>query len=364
MCSMRATVMSDGGLHVREIPIPVPQRGEVLVKTLATGICGSDLHTVSHAPELVAGLKAVTGSESIDISQPVVLGHEFCAEVVEHGPDTRKNLPIGTRVVSFPLLPRETPTLIGFGNVDVPGGYAQHMLLSEPLLLPVPGNLSDDTAALTEPMAVGLHTVNRAAMGPEDVPVVIGCGPIGLAVIAVLKMRGIGPIVAADFSPARRALAARFGADVVVDPTETSPYESWQQLAAAQDPTQHGRQTLLFPNYAFRPSVVFECVGVPGVIQQILAGAPACSKIVVAGLCMEADTFYPSFGVLKEVDVIFAVYYTVEEYAQTLHHLASGELKVDGMVTGHVGLDGVEQAYADLANPETHVKIIINPGSS
>ena len=99
-------------------------------------------------------------------------------------------------------------------------------------------------------------------------------------------------------------------------------------------------------------------------IQQILAGAPACSKIVVAGLCMEADSFYPSFGVLKEVDVIFAVYYTVEEYAQTLHHLANGELQVDGMVTGHVGLDGVKQAYAELANPESHVKIIINPGPS
>ena len=85
-----------------------------------------------------------------------------------------------------------------------------------------------------------------------------------------------------------------------------------------------GRQTVMFPGIAFRPSVVFECVGVPGVIQQILAGAAPCSKVVVAGLCMEQDTFQPTFAVLKEVDLVFSMSYTLEEFAQALGHLAAG----------------------------------------
>jgi threonine dehydrogenase-like Zn-dependent dehydrogenase len=200
---------------------------------------------------------------------------------------------VGARVVSVPILLRPEPIQIGFGGVATPGGYAEYMVLSEDLLIPVPDNVADDTAALAEPLTVALHAVNRGDLGSDDVPIVIGCGPIGLAVIAVLKMRGIGPIIAADFSPARRALAAALGADIVVDPRETSPYDSWHSVAAVSDPARYGRQTAMFPEFAFRPSVIFECVGVPGVIQQILAGAAPCSKVVVAGLCMEQDTSHP-----------------------------------------------------------------------
>lgn len=134
--------------------------------------------------------------------------------------------------------------------------------------------VQEPVASLTEPLAVALHAVNRGALGDDDVPIVIGCGPIGLAVISVLKMRGIGPVIAADSSPARRALAAELGADIVVDPRETSPYDSWREVAAVSDPARFGRQTALFPTLPFRPSVVFECVGVPGVIQQVLVAPP------------------------------------------------------------------------------------------
>lgn len=359
--SMHAVVMRNGDLEVTEIPMPEPRSGEVLVRTLANGICGSDLHCVSHGPEFVAGVKAVTGSDLLDVGKPVVLGHEFCAEVVAYGPGTSGTLAPGTRVVSPPLLLRDVPTQLGFGGIDTPGGYAQYMVLSEALLMPVPDTLGTATASLTEPLAVALHAVNRGAVGADDVPLVIGCGPIGLATIAVLKMRGVGPIVAADFSPARRALAAKLGADVVVDPRESSPYESWHQVAATADPARAGRRTALFPELSVRPSVVFECVGVPGVIQQILAGASACSRVVVAGLCMQEDRFQPTFGVLKEIDLIFSIYYTVDEFAETLAHLAAGELQVDALITRSVGLGEVRQAYADLADPEQDAKIIIDP---
>jgi threonine dehydrogenase-like Zn-dependent dehydrogenase len=358
--TMAAVAMRRGALELIEAPIPRPNWGEVLVRTLATGICGSDLHALSHGAQLVAGVRAVSGIELFDLDDQVVMGHEFCAEIVEYGPGCRETLPVGSRVVSVPILLRPRPVQIGFGGVATPGGYAEYMVLSESLLIPVPDNVADDTAALAEPLTVAVHAVNRGALGADDVPIVIGCGPIGLAVIAVLKMRGIGPIIAADFSPARRTLATALGADIVVDPREASPYDTWQSVAAASDPARFGRQTAMFPQFAFRPSVVFECVGVPGVIQQILAGAAPCTKVVVAGLCMQQDTFQPSYATLKEIDLVFCISYTFEEYEQALAHLAAGELRVDPLITSRIGLDGVPEAFARLADPEQDAKIIVS----
>ncbi|MYW64669.1 zinc-binding dehydrogenase [Streptomyces sp. SID8379] len=359
---MQAVLLKDDALELAEVPVPEPGPGEVLVKTLANGICGSDLHCVSHSRDLAAGVKAVTGADLLDPDRPVVMGHEFCAEVVRSGPGTQGTFAPGTRVVSPPVLARSVPVNLGFGGVEAPGGYAEYMVLTEALMMPVPDHLSSEVASLTEPLAVALHAVNRGALGADDVPVVIGCGPIGLAVIAVLKMRGVGPVIAADFSPARRALAAEMGADIVVDPRETSPYDSWHEAAAVDDPARYGRQTALFPELPFRPSVVFECVGVPGLIQQVLAGAPACSRVIVAGLCMAEDRFLPTFGILKEIDLVFSLYYTVQEFAQTLAHLAAGELRAEPLITGRVGLDGVADACRSLADPEKDAKILIVPG--
>ena len=215
--------MHDGDLDLTEIPTPQPGPGEVLVKTLANGICGTDLHCVKHGSAFAAGVKAVTGRDLMDVSKPLVLGHEFCAEIVDHGPDTQATLAAGTRVVSAPFLLRPKPAQVGFAGVETPGGYAEFMVLTEALSIPVPDGVASDLASMTEPMAVALHAVNRGAVCSGDVPLVIGCGPIGLAVIAALKMRGVGPIVAADFSPARRALAAKLGADVVVNPGNPHP---------------------------------------------------------------------------------------------------------------------------------------------
>jgi threonine dehydrogenase-like Zn-dependent dehydrogenase len=359
--TMRAVVMRSGRLEAAEAAIPRPGPREVLVKTLACGICGSDLHCVAHGHQLLASAKEVTGIDLFKFDEPVVLGHEFCVEVVEHGPDCKRTHASGSRVVSAPFLLRQEPVNLVFGSLDTPGGFAEYMVLSEDLLIPVPKAVPNDVATLAEPFAVALHAVNRGKVEPDDVPIVIGCGPIGLAVIAVLKARGIGPIVAADFSPFRRAMARTLGADVVVDPRETSPYDSWKSVAAAPDPARLGRQTTMFAGFPFRQSVIFECVGVPGIIQQVLAGAPPCSKIVVAGLCMERDSFYPTFAIMKEVDISFCMAYSMEEYAEAFDHVASGYTRIDALITGRVGLDGVQEAFTRLADPERDAKIIITP---
>ncbi|WFU38692.1 zinc-binding dehydrogenase [Bradyrhizobium sp. CB82] len=119
---------------------------------------------------------------------------------------------------------------IGYSNDNI-GGYAEAMLFSEPLLLEVPNGLAAEHAALTEPLAVGVHAVAKANVRGGEVPLVIGCGPVGLAVIAALRIKGLRPIVAADYSPARRALAAKLGADIVIDSRASQPYAAWAEHA-------------------------------------------------------------------------------------------------------------------------------------
>ena len=166
---MRAAVMRNKKLVVDNIPAPEPGPGEVLVKTLACGICGSDLHTLKHAEKLVEASRRSGGIFNMDLSRDIVMGHEFCAEIVDHGPGTRKHLKVGTRVCSIPVLFRPNgPHTVGYSN-DNPGGYGEYMRLTEALLLTVPNGLSTERAALTEPMAVGLHAVEKARLEKDDV---------------------------------------------------------------------------------------------------------------------------------------------------------------------------------------------------
>ncbi|MFI5317862.1 MAG: zinc-binding dehydrogenase, partial [Myxococcota bacterium] len=334
---MRAVAMLDHKLHLRDLPTPVPGPGEVLVKTLACGICGSDLHALRHTEKLVESARRSGGAFVMDTKRDVVMGHEFCAEIADYGPGTPKRLAAGTRVCAMPILVRASGiATVGYSNDD-PGGYGEYMRLMEALLLPVPESLSTEHAALTEPMAVGLHAVKKAQLTRDDVPLVIGCGPVGLAVIAALRLEGVRPIVAADFSRRRRELALAMGADAVVDPAVNSPYDTWRSLAAWRDPSQAPPLPPWMPGPPLRPAAIFECVGVPGVIDSILTNAPAAARVVVVGVCMERDHFEPMMGINKELNVQFVLGYTPEEFAATLTHIARGELEVDPLVTGRVG---------------------------
>jgi threonine dehydrogenase-like Zn-dependent dehydrogenase len=361
---MRAAVMRNKKLVVDEIAAPVPGPGEALVKTLACGICGSDLHALKHAEKLVEGARRSGGPFIMDLKRDIVMGHEFCAEVVDYGPQTQRRFKPGTRVCAMPVLIRPAGAeTVGYSN-DHPGGYGEYMRLTEKLLLEVPNGLPTERAALTEPLAVGYHAVVRARLEQDDAPLVIGCGPVGLAVIAALKLKGVHPIVVADFSPRRRALAQEMGADVVVDPRDQSPYLSWREFAAYKDPARAPQPPPWMPGPALRPAVIFECVGVPGVIEGIMAAAPAQARMVIVGVCMERDHIEPLFGINKELNLQFVLGYTGEEFATTLHNLAEGKINGDPLVTGKIGVEGVAQAFEDLASPERHAKILVEPWRS
>jgi len=338
---MRASVLRGGRMVVRDdVPEPVPGTGQVLVAVKACGICGSDLHFAGHGADLIEltsqieGLPAMSGE--LDLDHDVFMGHEFSAEIIEAGPATQTHPP-GTLVTSVPVLLSPTGVeMIVYSNNTV-GGYAEQMLLSAPLLLPVPNGLDAKRAALTEPMAVGLHAVNSSRITQGDTALVIGCGPIGIAIIAALRHRGVETIVASDFSPTRRALAATMGAHVLVDPGDGSPFE------------------------ACAPAVIFEAVGAPGIIDDVLRRAPAASQLVVAGVCMPPDTVHPLYAAAKQINVQFVFGYDPNEFADTLRAIAEGEIDVAPMITGEIGLDGMDNAFHELANPEQHCKILVTP---
>jgi threonine dehydrogenase-like Zn-dependent dehydrogenase len=346
---------------VDDLPEPAPGAGQVLVRTLACGICGSDLHARKHAHRMVEMSKRLPGRKPMDLTRDIVFGHEFCCEIVDHGPSTTRRLKAGTRVCSLPaLLTPAGPVGIGYSNDNI-GGYAERMLLSEALLLEVPNGLAPEHAALTEPLAVGIHAVEKADVRGNEVPLVIGCGPVGLAVIAALKLKGLAPIIAADYSPARRALAEKLGAEIVVDPAQTQPYATWTGHAAMSDAEKAARPAFQMFLPALRPALIFECVGVPGLIQQVFEAAPRDARIVVVGVCMETDRTEPMLGIMKELNVQYVLGYTPDEFARSLRLIADGEVDAAPLVTAKVGVDGVAQAFDDLANPEAHTKIIVEP---
>jgi threonine dehydrogenase-like Zn-dependent dehydrogenase len=288
------------------------------------------------------GMPEMGSGPPIDLDRDVYMGHEFAAEVLEVGPDTLGPAP-GTIVTSVPvLLTMSGVKPIVYSN-EVAGGYGERMLLSAPMLQEVPNGLDPRHAALTEPMAVGLHAVNRSRIEAGDGALVLGCGPVGLAVIAALKLRGVEPIVASDFSPARRTLAATMGAHAVVDPAAEDAFDAWQR---------EGRG---------RPVVVFEAIGVPGIIDGALKAAPAQARIVVVGVCMEPDSITPFFGIGKELSIQFVLGYDPEEFNQSLRSIAEGDYDVAPLITGEVGLDGVPGAFDALGNPEAHCKILVVP---
>ena len=353
--------MRKRALVVADVPAPDPGPGDVLVRTLACGICGSDLHALKHAERFVETSRRGGNAFVMDLERDVVMGHEFCAEIVDHGTQTTRRLPVGTRVCSRPTLMRPTgPQNIGYSN-DNPGGYGEYMRLSEAFLLPVPNDLATEQAALTEPMAVGVHAVAKARLGSDDAPLVIGCGPVGLAVIAALRLAGVRPIVAADFARRRRELAVTLGADVVVDPAERTPWSSWREAAVYRDSSRAPALPPWIAGPAVRPAVVFECVGVPGVLDQIMAAAPRGTRIVVVGVCMEPDTIHPLLGIGKELNLQFVLGYTPDEFAATLRHIAEGAIPTAPLITGTVGLDGVADAFTALGSPERHAKILVRP---
>jgi threonine dehydrogenase-like Zn-dependent dehydrogenase len=210
-------------------------------------------------------------------------------------------------------------------------------------VVPLPPGTDPHHAALTEPLAVGLHAVNRSRAAEAGSAIVIGCGPVGLAVISALRVRGVPLVVAADFSPVRRHLAAQVGAHVVTDPRHHGVVDAWRDAGG------RGR------------AVLFEAVGVPGLLDEAMRAAPSRSQVVVVGLCMEPDRIEPAIGVMKQLTVTFVLGWTAAEFRESLGAIATGVVDASALITGRVALDRAAAAFDELERPEHHVKILVLP---
>lgn len=380
---MRAVVVHDGNLEVAEVPLPVPGPGQVRLRVSRTGICGSDLHVRQDA-EASADVAAEVGyPDFMRRSHRVVMGHEFAGTVDEYGPGCRRRWRPGQLVVSLPLIRHGDDVHMTGMSEHAPGAYAEYLLVSEAVTMPVPAGVEPGLAALTEPLAVAHHAVRRGDLTKGDTAVVIGCGPIGLAVILMLKAAGVRRVVASDFTEGRRALARTCGADVVVDPAVRSPWsviEGDRGLVTSATDLYGAGITALdelqkVPGVPWwtvmraagrlgagpRGAAVFECVGLPGVIEDIVTHAPFRSRIVVVGVCMQPDTFRPTMASNKEVDLRFSFCYDPVEFREALHMMARRRIDPRPLLTGVVGLDGVAEAFDELARADHHAKILIDP---
>src|SRR5262245_8677776 len=283
---------------------------------------------------------------AFDPTRDFVMGHEFTGEVLELGPMTDGSpAKVGDIVTSLPIAitPTGMEPVGAYSNV-YNGAYADKMRLTAGLCMKIPNGLDHRRAALTEPMSVGRHAVARAAVTPAESALVLGAGPVGLAVVAELRRSKIETIVVSDFSPRRRAVALAMGATLAVDPAREDPVEA---LTAAD---------------ARRLPVVFDAIGVPGTLEAVIKAAPALGRVCVVGSCMQPDTVRPLVAQAKQLTIIFSFAYDPFEFGDTLRAIAEGEIDVTPMITGMCGVDGVPAAFDALGNPEEHVKILVEPG--
>lgn len=334
---MRAMVLRERKLNIEEVARPTPGPGEVIARVRACGICGSDLHAAKYLDDMIAAsqMSGRSAWDTLDVSKGIVMGHEFVAEVVEAGPGAEAWTP-GQRVTSMPILvaPEAPNGMLAIGySPEIPGAYSEYLRLSVPLLLPVPDSVPDNVAATTEPCAVGLHAVREAKMQPGEHAVVMGAGPIGLMTLLWLKKEGTQHVTVSDPAEARRELAKRLGADLVIDPAQQNLLEAVS--AAAGGP----------------PPVVFEAVGVEGTLQQAMELVARGGRVVVVGVCMKEDRIFPMVGINKQLTMQFVLAYTPLEFAEALQAFADGSLDTSPLVTRTVGLDELPAAFEALADP-------------
>jgi len=362
-------------LEIDTVPVPEAGEGEVLVKVLACGICGTDLHLRKHG----GGMGLPTSC----------LGHEFCCEVVKLGDGVTQDLNIGDRVVSMPIVPLKDPdappAFIG-ANAKYYGGFAQYMVVSAKMCNKLLKHVSDAHGALSEPMAVAMHAVNEARFGPQQtVPVVYGCGPVGLTAIVILKNRGYKPIIAVQRSPFRRELAAKLGADIVIDPSAGDGSHVWaawsEAMAKKLDVTldemkamergnySHGELNLVWEptNGRWCPPLVFENVGVPGMVEQICKDAPRHTRMVMCGYCMQPDSLPHAVTMSKEIEIKCVLGYSGAEFTSAVNLISQLALTEDGkaaldlIITKSVGLDEVSAMFDELASNSNNAKVLVKP---
>jgi threonine dehydrogenase-like Zn-dependent dehydrogenase len=345
---MRAAVLRGGSVTVRAVADPVPGPGQLLVRSLACAICASDLHFMDH-PE--AGAYDDSGMSTYDQDVDIVMGHEYCAEVLDYGPRTARTLAKGTRVSSLPLIATASGRKIIGQNPETPGGFGEYFLLDEAAARVVRSSLPSEIVCIADAISVGWSAASRAQVTARELPLIIGCGAIGLSVIARLKRLNIGPIVAVDRVASRRETARAMGADVVVDPEELGPFPAWRDVAAAARGGLAG-------------CVVFECVGVSGVLDSIIRACDRGTRIFSVGGPPDGDHLHTLTAKRKGLNIQFGGGPLPQHWGEAFEAICSGDLDVLPLLGPAVGLDQVPDALDAAREAHGPVRIVVVPGLS
>ena len=321
-------------LALESLPDPTPGEGEVVVQVGRCGICGSDLHMTEDA---------AYGCKHGD-----VLGHEFAGEVVALGKGA-EGLKTGDLVSVIPLKncghcehchKGEIQWCEQFGLQG--GGYAEYAVTRPNQCVRLPHDVSLADGAIVEPLAVALHGVNLSGLQPGDKVLVLGAGPIGLAAAFWAKRMGAAKVAVQDVAEFQQTRALEMGADVfVVDPA---------------DPVGSAERAL-----GGKADIVFECVGIPGLIAQAVQQLRNRGTILLLGLCTRPDTFN-SFAMLsKEVKLVTSAFFTRQEYEAALDALAQGAIEPRLLVTDTIPLGNTPEVFENLKRRTSQCKVLIAP---
>ena len=345
---MRAAVFTAPGrkLAIAEVADPRPGPDEMVLRVRACGICGSDLH-MSEVHDASGGMKPLPAG--------AVMGHEFCGEIVELGGNARGKWRVGQRATALPLIGCGAcaACLTGIahrcaqvqyaGMGGMTGAYADYVRVASQETLALPDGVSWEAGAMVEPLAVGLHAVEAARLQPGDAVLVVGAGPVGLAVALWCRQFGARHAIVSDLAPERLALAARCGATDAIDAGRENVVERFKRSAGS------------------RPDVVFDCVGVPGSQQLAMDYAPTNGRIVVAGVCMQPDRILPVKAVTKELTVSYVYMYGRKDFALAIEMIDRGRIDPAAMLTGQVGFAGFPDAFDRLRTDKAQCKVLLRP---
>ncbi|ABH00675.1 Zn-dependent alcohol dehydrogenase (plasmid) [Rhodococcus jostii RHA1] len=339
---MKAAVYQRPGLiEVQDVPTPQPGPRDVLLRTRAVGICGSDLHVYRK------GLYGATTGW--------IMGHEFCGEAVEVGEEVR-GASVGERYTGFSvefcgqcywcqrnqqrLCPHLFEHYTGYGE---PGAMAEYVLIRQAQLdqnlFAIPASLSDEAAALAEPLGTAAYSVRRAKPQDGDTVVVIGGGMIGNLIVQTVKATVDAKVIVTEVSPERAELALRVGADEVIDARRPD------LIDAVRAATGRGR-------YMFGDSgmadVVFNAAAAPPTYAQSLDFVRSRGTVVLVGLSEEPATADFSLIAYKDIRLIGAIGSSISSGIELLEQ---GRVQVDALVTNRIPLSEANSAFHQAADP-------------
>ena len=321
---------------VRLDPYDRPAAGprDVVIRTRAAGICGSDLSYIKFG-----GMPRTPGGTT-------ALGHECAGEIIEVGAEVA-GITVGQPVVVNGMM---TPSDVGNGGPE--GAFTEELLVREAELgssiLPIPEGISYDLAALCEPLAVSLHGVNRANAKPGDKVVVFGCGPIGLGMVLWLVDRGVTDVVALDLAPERRERALALGARAAIDPTEGDLRAKLEEL--------HG----VVPSYNRRgvgTDIWIDAAGAPSILGDVVMMAKFQCHMVITAAYMKPVEFPVGRMLTSEMTITTAVGYPTE-MPEVLAAMPRLKDKMATLISHTLPFDDILEGFAIAATPQS-AKVMI-----